>query len=89
MTKYVSMRSATYGSWSMTSTVPLTSLGPASEGVRTMSSVATGSVNENVEPDPSLLLTVISPPSNSMMFLQIDRPSPVPPISRVIAESTR
>ena len=38
----------------------------------------------NVEPSPRVLSTVISPPINSMRFLQMLRPSPVPPYLRVV-----
>ena len=54
-----------------------------------ISRIESGRVHLKVEPAPGLLLTPISPPSSSMIVLQMDSPSPVPPISRVIAESTR
>ena len=73
----------------MTSTVPPTSSGPSSDGVRTISWGASGTLNQNVEPLPGLLVQPISPPSSSMMVLQIESPRPVPPISRVMAVSTR
>ena len=43
-----------------------------------------GSSTAKVEPEPISLVTVISPPIKSDRFLQIARPSPVPPKRRVV-----
>ncbi len=48
-----------------------------------------GSVNQNVEPRPMVLCTPIMPPIDSTRCLTIDRPRPVPPMSRVRPASTR
>src|ERR1700751_4748899 len=51
-------------------------------------SIAIGSVNEKVEPAPRRDSTQIRPPCSSTMRLAIDRPSPLPPFSRVDEAST-
>src|SRR2546428_8824051 len=48
---------------------------------------AIGNVNENVEPCPKILSTATSPPCNSINFLAMVRPRPVPPKRRVVLPS--
>src|SRR5262249_2975621 len=50
----------------------------------TWRSTRTGTVNENVEPWPSVESIQIRPPCISIMCLEIARPKPVPPFLRVI-----
>jgi hypothetical protein len=50
-------------------------------------STRTGSVKENVDPSPGLDSTQIRPPCSSTMRLEMVRPKPVPPFSRVIDDS--
>ena len=50
---------------------------------------AAGSRRVKVEPVPSALQTVASPPWPAATCLTMDRPSPVPPVSRDLAASTR
>ena len=59
---------------------------PAHAGLVFCSTV-TGSVNEKVDPSPGRDSTQMRPPCSSTMRLEIVSPSPVPPFSRVIAES--
>src|SRR5207248_10835093 len=46
-----------------------------------------GNVNENVDPCPTILSTATSPPCNSINFLAIVRPNPVPPKRRFVLPS--
>ena len=48
-----------------------------------------GSLMINVEPSFGLDLTEILPPCFRMAFFDIDRPKPLPPVSRLRALSTR
>ena len=48
-----------------------------------MAAISNGTVNQNVEPPPSSLVTPMIPPIKSTSFLQIDSPSPVPSCMRV------
>ena len=45
-------------------------------------------MNQNVEPSPTVLRIPISPPINLVRRLQMERPRPVPPYSRVVEVST-
>src|SRR6266699_5311502 len=60
---------------------------PRYDQTRTLAAEATGKVNEKVEPRPTVLSTKTSPPCNSINFLAIVRPRPVPPKRRVVLPS--
>ncbi|EKD28734.1 MAG: hypothetical protein ACD_79C00229G0001 [uncultured bacterium] len=45
-------------------------------------------LNQNLEPSPSLLSKPIVPRINSTSFLEMEVPSPVPPYLRVVLPST-
>src|SRR5262249_38457540 len=47
-------------------------------------STRTGTVNRNVEPDPTVDSTQIRPPCSAMIRRAIERPRPVPPFLRVL-----
>jgi hypothetical protein len=47
-------------------------------------STAMGNVNVKVEPCPTLDCTEILPPCSSIIFFEMARPSPVPPLDLVI-----
>src|SRR6202040_4359239 len=59
----------------------------ASIAASTCRSTRTGTVNENVEPSPTVESIQIRPPCISMMRFEIARPKPVPPFFLVIALS--
>ena len=46
-----------------------------------------GTLKVNVEPTPTIDETLISPPINSAILLQIAKPKPVPPKLRVVDSS--
>src|SRR5215472_11821966 len=48
-----------------------------------------GNLSVNVDPPPSLLITVTLPPCAAVTCLTIARPSPVPPVTLDLAGSTR
>src|SRR5260370_8383670 len=60
---------------------------PCHYQTRTLTVAATGNVNEKVEPCPTTLSTETSPPCNSINFLAIVKPIPVPPNRRVVLPS--
>ncbi len=46
--------------------------------------VSARTVNQNVDPSPGTLSTPTSPPISAASFLEMERPSPVPPYCRVV-----